>query len=231
MKLSKRLQEIADLVPKGSIVADIGTDHGYVPAYLIQNNISKLVIATDISEGSLEKTINYVKDKQLERKILTRLGDGLEVIKPFEVDTVIIAGMGGLLIGDILEKNKNVTDSITYFILQPMVASKELRQYLIDNKFIIIDEGLVKEDNKFYEIIFAMKGLDYIENHIYYEISQKLIDKNNPLLREFIQNKINISENIMKELKSKESSKSIEKYENLKRSVAIYREVLEKIEG
>ncbi len=84
-------------------------------------------------------------------------GDGLEPIRPFEVDTVIIAGMGGLLIRDILDKDKTKRDSITYFILQPNIASRELREYLYENNFEIIDESLVKEDGKFYEIIYAKK--------------------------------------------------------------------------
>ncbi|WP_406242265.1 tRNA (adenine(22)-N(1))-methyltransferase [Tissierella carlieri] len=157
MKLSERLLTLANLVPKNSIVADIGTDHGYIPAYLIENKISKKVIGTDISKGSLDKIIEYVKELGFEDKIDSRLGDGLEVIKPYEVDTVIIAGMGGLLIRDILEKHKEISNSIIDFILQPMVAAKELRQYLIENNFEIIKEELVKEENKYYEIIHAKK--------------------------------------------------------------------------
>ena len=158
MKLSNRLMTIAKLVPNNSIVADIGTDHGFVPAYLIENRISKKVIGTDISKGSLDKIIEYVKELGFEDRIDTRLGDGLEVIKPYEVDTLIVAGMGGLLIKEILEKNKAVSDSIINFILQPMVAGKELREYLISNNFEILKEKLIKEDNKYYEIIYAKKG-------------------------------------------------------------------------
>ena len=135
MKLSERLMTIISLIPQNSIVADIGTDHGYIPAYLIENKISKKVIGTDISKGSLEKIIEYVRGLGYEEKIDSRLGDGLEVVKPYEIDTVIIAGMGGLLIRDILEKDKDVRESIVNFILQPMVAAKELREYLIENNF------------------------------------------------------------------------------------------------
>ena len=92
MRLSERLKAIANFVPSNSIVADIGTDHGYIPVYLIENKISKKVIGTDISKGSLDKIIEYVKQMGFEDKIDTRLGDGLEVIKPYEIDTVIIAG-------------------------------------------------------------------------------------------------------------------------------------------
>ena len=84
MKLSNRLLEVANFVPKDSIVADIGTDHGYIPVFLVENNISNKVIATDISEKSLDKTVNYIKELNLRNNIEPRLGDGLETIKPLK---------------------------------------------------------------------------------------------------------------------------------------------------
>lgn len=183
MKLSKRLQSIANLVPHNSIVGDIGTDHGYIPGYLIENNISKRVIGTDISKGSLEKIIEYVNNNGYSERIFPRLGDGLEAIKPFEVDTIIIAGMGGLLIRDILEKDKDVTKSVVNFIFQPMIAAKELREYLLNNNFEIIREEIVREENKFYEIIFAREGKSSVSDEFYYEISPLLIEEKHPLLK------------------------------------------------
>lgn len=231
MKLSERLMAIANLVPKNSIVADIGTDHGYIPAYLIENKKSKKVIGTDISKGSLDKIIQYVKELGFEDKIDSRLGDGLEVIKPYEVDTVIIAGMGGLLIRDILEKDKEISDSIMDFILQPMVAVKELRQYLIENNFEIINEGLVKEENKYYEIIYARKGKSFIEKEIYYEISPILIREKHPLLKEFVENKIMSAKKILKEIEGIDTEKSKERYLGLEKTIKEYEEVLREIES
>lgn len=231
MKLSERLMAIANFVPKNSIVADIGTDHGYIPAYLIENNISKKVIGTDISKGSLDKIIEYIKELKFEDKIDTRLGDGLEVIKPYEVDTVIIAGMGGLLIRDILENHRKVSDSIIDFILQPMVAQKELREYLIENNFEIVGEELVKEENKYYEIIHARKGKSLIEKEVYYEISPILIQDKHPLLKEFVENKIGAANKILTEIEGLQTEKSKERYLELTNAVKEYREVLEEIEG
>lgn len=231
MKLSKRLESIANFVPSNSIVADIGTDHGYIPAYLIENNISKKVIGTDISKGSLEKIINFISELKLEDKIDTRLGDGLETVKPYEVDTVIIAGMGGLLIRDILEKDKSVSNSIVNFILQPMVASRELREYLLDNNYEITGEDLVKEDNKYYEIIFAKAGKSFVEKDIHLELSPLLIREKHPLLREFIEFKIKSSMHIMEGLKGQETEKTIERYRELSELTIQYKEVLREIEG
>lgn len=231
MNLSKRLSAIKDMVPNNSIVADVGTDHGYIPVYLIENKISKKVIGTDISKGSLDKIIDLVRSLDLEDKIESRLGNGLDVIKPYEVDTLIVAGMGGLLIKDILEKSKKTTESINNFILQPMVGAKELRKYLIDNNFKIVDEDLVLEDNKYYEIIFAKKEKSYMEKDIYYEISKILLDKNHPLIKDFIQYKINKAEKIINEIGSIETEKSKEKHRELKELLIEYREVLVEVEG
>lgn len=231
MKLSYRLQAIADFIQNNTIVGDIGTDHGYIPVYLIKNKISKKVIAADISKNSLDKTIEYVKKTGYEKYIDIRLGDGLDIIKSFEIDTVVIAGMGGLLIRDILDKNKEKRDSITNFILQPNIATKELREYLYRNNFEIIDEKLVKEDNKFYEIIYAKKGKAHITKDIYYEIGEKLIINKDPLLKEFINNKININEKILVELEDKKTHKSEERYKELIEKIQELKAVLKEIEG
>ncbi len=231
MKMSNRLQAIANLIPKNSIVADIGTDHGYIPLFLIENAISKKVIASDISQGSLNKTISYIKELNLINLIIPRLGDGLEIIKPYEVDTVIIAGMGGLLIKDILSKDMNLTNSITNFVLQPMVASKELREYLYNNNFRITDEDLVREDGKYYEIILAKRGMDLVEQDIYYEIGKKLIEKKHPLLKEFMEFKIIKESNIMNNLRDIDTEKSRERFEEIKKTISDYKKVLREIES
>lgn len=230
MKLSERMMSIVKYVPVNSIVADIGTDHGYIPIHLIENNISKLVIAADVSKGSLNKTIIGIEEMRLQERIYPRLGDGLQVIKPFEVDTVVIAGMGGLLIKDILDKDKGITNSITNFILQPNIAVKELREYLLSNGFTICDEDLVKEDGKYYEIIFAKKGIELIREEIYYDVSPILIRKKHPLLKEYIEHKINSNQDIMEAIKdNKSSEKSMERYEELKDLNLKYKEILSPI--
>ncbi|MDR7870160.1 MAG: class I SAM-dependent methyltransferase [Tissierellaceae bacterium] len=231
MDLSNRLLEITKFVPKDSSVADIGTDHGYIPVYLIQNNISKNVIASDISSPSLDKTIEYVNQLDLNEKISPRLGDGLNVVKPNEVDTVIIAGMGGVLISKILEENKDTCNTIETFILQPMVASKELREYLIHNGYMIVDESLAKEGKRFYEIIVAKKGKGTIQKDIYYEIGHKLIEKNHPLLREFIYNKKKSVMDIIAKLITDETVKTKTRYKELTEILEEYREVEREVES
>jgi len=215
MKLTPRLLEIAKMVDKDSIVADIGTDHGYVPVYLIENKISKKVIACDINKAPLQSAIDYINNKKLQNKIDTRLGNGLSPLNKGEVNTVIIAGMGGILIQNILEENKDIAREIDRFILQPMVASIELRKYLYNNNYKIIDEKLAREDNRYYEIIVAEKGQEKITDEIYYEIGKKLIENKDPLLKPFLEKKINKNKIILKNIE-KNSSKENLKYNQIK---------------
>lgn len=231
MKISPRLLAIEYFVKDHSIVADIGTDHGYIPVYLIKNNTSKKVIGTDISKGSLDKAIQYVKELGYEDYIDTRLGNGLEVLKPYEVDTVILAGMGGTLIKDILEKDMEIAKTINNFIFQPMIATKELRKYLYKNNFKIIDEKIVKEDERYYEIIYAIWGKDYVEDEIYYEVSERLVDKKDPILKKFLEFKIQEIENILEKLEEKTTEKANERKEELFFKLKKYEEVFSKYES
>ena len=155
MDISKRLLTIANLVEKNSIVADIGTDHGFVPFYLLENNIADKVYLSDISKDCLNKAVELF-DGRYKGKCDFILSDGLKEFetKDIKVDTVIIAGMGGELISNILEQSLEYVKNIDTLILQPVQAPELLRQYLIENKFEIIDE-IILRDKKFYEIIVA----------------------------------------------------------------------------
>lgn len=226
MKLSNRLKSILELIPQNSILADIGTDHGYIPRELIENKICKFVIATDISAPSLEKTKEMVRNKNLDKKIDTRLGDGLSPIKPFEVDIVLIAGMGGILISEILTRAKQKLDTYETYILQAMVGGYELRKYLVNNGFKIVDEKLVKEDDNIYEIIVAKRGLQTFSKDIDYEISPLLLEKDHPLLREMILSKIKQKEEIIEEIKGIQTERTKSRLEDLLKEIHRYWEVL-----
>lgn len=229
MDLSERLKAIADFVKKNSIVGDIGTDHGYIPIYLIEEGISKRVIASDISRGSLEKAVENVEHAGLKDKIFCRLGNGLDTIKPYEIDTVIIAGMGGILIKEILDSRKDVRDSINNFILQANIATDELRRYLIENGFEIVDEVLVKDSDKYYEIIQARKGVN--PEYDFYKIGDKLIENRDPLLREFIEHKLKLNQAIIEDLLESPVDSVKDRIDFLEDENRKYKEVLVKIES
>lgn len=205
MKLTDRLLKIALLVSKGKKIADIGTDHGYIPVYLLNKGTIPFAILADVNKGPLENARKEVKYNNLTDKTDLRLGSGIEVLKKDEVDEIIIAGMGGILISELLEANKEVAHSVDKLILQPMQAQEELRKYLLGNGYEIVNEVLVKEDFRIYEIIetkYTGKNT-ILEDEIYFEVSKKLIENNDPLLKEFIDKKIYKYNSIIKKLEGK----------------------------
>lgn len=228
LKLTDRLLKIASLVTKGKKVADIGTDHGYIPVYLLNKGDIDYAILADVNKGPLENAKKEVRHNGLMDKVDLRLGSGIEVLEKNEVDEIIIAGMGGILISELLEAKKEVVHSLDKLILQPMQAQNELRKYLLNNGYEILDEVLVKEDFRLYEIIIAKytSNNTQVEDEIFYEIGKKLIENKDPLLNEFIDKKIFMYNSIIKKIedkagesinkKIKESKIAIEKLEKLK---------------
>ncbi|MDO5491556.1 MAG: class I SAM-dependent methyltransferase [Bacillota bacterium] len=157
MQLSDRLQAMADRVPLGDRMADIGTDHGHLPVYLFEREHSPFVVMTDISAPSLEKAKRAAGAYQFGGGMSFRLGSGLEVLEPGEVDTVVIAGMGGKLIRDILSADPEKTRSYSRFVLQPRTAAGALRKWLLEAGFRIFSEDIVEEGHFFPEVITAGK--------------------------------------------------------------------------
>ena len=158
MLLTPRLKKIADLIPLGSTIADIGTDHAYLPSYCILNDICKSAIAMDINKGPLNSAGQTVSNYGIEDKVELRLSDGIEALKKGETDVIVIAGMGGLLIKNILSKDMHLIKEGTLLILQPMLAQKELREFLYETGNSVVDEYLAKESDKIYNIIVAKAG-------------------------------------------------------------------------
>lgn len=156
MKLSQRLMEMYHQVSPGERVADIGTDHAYIPILLMKNNISPFVIMSDISKGSMDKAQRNCKEQGFGLPdSCFRLGDGLSTIQPGEVDTIVIGGLGGRTIAGILASDQNLTNSFSKLILQPRNNSGELRYYLHLTGWTIISERLAKEGKFICEIITA----------------------------------------------------------------------------
>jgi len=154
--LSARLACVASLVPAGARVADIGSDHAYLPAALVLDGKIDFAIAGEVVKGPYENAVHEIKDHQLEGKVIPRLADGLAAIEPADkVDTITIAGMGGSLIASILEKDKNKLTGIKRLVLQPNVGESQLREWLMNNHYQIMTEKIIEEDNHIYEIIVA----------------------------------------------------------------------------
>ena len=153
-KLSKRLQCAADLVREGSFLADVGTDHAYLPVVLVATGKIRGGIASDIHKGPIERARAHVREWGLEKTLSTMLCDGLCGIEPYAPDDILILGMGGELIADILARAPWTKKEGVRLILQPMTHAELLRAFLLENGYGIVKEALVKED-KIYQIICA----------------------------------------------------------------------------
>lgn len=158
--LMPRLQKIYDIVPPCSVAADIGTDHAYIPVCLTKSKKCERAIASDIGKGPLERARATVLKYGEENNISLRLGGGLSTVATGEAQTIIIAGMGGILISRILDEAKETAKKAQTLILQPMTAAEKLREYLVSNGFKTEKEYLVAEDEKIYTIIVAAFGKD-----------------------------------------------------------------------
>lgn len=202
MELSNRLKTVAMMVDKCHCAADIGTDHGYVPIYLVDNNICENVIACDINKGPLHKAEVNINSYNLKDKIECRLSNGLSKLKVGEAQGIIIAGMGGNLIRDILEDGLEVFKNVKFAVLQPVQNPEILREYIYKKGYKILDENLCIDENKFYEIIkIGYDNKPKVMDEIFYEVSKKLIDINHPDIKKFILAKINRYKTIFENIK------------------------------
>ena len=146
MELSKRLTAVAALVTPGSRLADVGTDHGYIPIWLVKNGRIPCAVAMDVNKGPLLRAEENIREEGLEEKIETRLSDGLKKLCPGEADAAVIAGMGGALTIYILEAASRVLPGMKELILQPQSEIAKVRRWLEDQGWQIAEEDMVEED-------------------------------------------------------------------------------------
>lgn len=158
LRLSKRLEAVASNIPPKSILADIGSDHAYLPCYAFLKGYITNAIAGEINEGPYRSAMDQVAKSGLREVIDVRKGNGLEVIEPNEVDCITIAGMGGSLITTILEEGKNKLEGVRRLILQPNIGAINIRKWLMDHQWQIVSETILEEDGKIYEILVADRG-------------------------------------------------------------------------
>lgn len=194
VKISNRLMTAAALVTQGYTLADVGTDHGYIPIYLLQQKKIPAAIAMDINEGPLERAKEHIALYGLQAYIQTRLSDGVAALKPGEVEAVLIAGMGGGLVMHILKDGEKVCQSAKELILQPQSEIERVREFLREKGYTILAEDMVYEDGKFYPMMKvqyqgenAQKALEELKLSDLY--GGLLLQNRHPVLKTFLEKK------------------------------------------
>ncbi len=233
IKLSKRLQASVDFVTCHSRVADIGCDHAYASIYLVQNTIADFCIAMDVKEGPLAKAKENIEKYGCKDKVETRLSDGLAKLKIGEVDTILITGMGGVLIQKILKDAKEVLANSKELIVQPQSDQELVRKYLHQLMFDIKEETMVKEDGKYYTSIYAVNNSYPVEKKakryakkIDYLFGKKLLDKKDPCLFEYLQKKKRKYQQILCHMENLGKTTKNEDYNKIQKMISDIKEAL-----
>ncbi len=190
MRLSLRMKEIIAFVSSGNRVCDVGTDHGFVPIALVSEGICPSAIAVDVNQGPLDIATTNVSEAGLPGKIELRLGDGLSVVSPNEVDTVIIAGMGGDLIAKILTNADEGFRGSKELILSPQSESEKVRHVLHEFGYMIDTEKIIIDQDKPYLIIRANPGEEKYEYEYEYKYGKYLLDKGDKMLYEYLKDQL-----------------------------------------
>ena len=238
--LTERLQTIADCINQGEKVADVGTDHGYLPLYLFEKGITENPIMTDVSPGSLNKAKENALRMFPNRNFDFRLGDGLDVIEKGEVDTVVMAGIGGNLTVEILDWDISKVFSFKKLILQPRNNGGNLRRYLYRYGFELKELFIVTEEKRLCEIMVALVPEEYKGQRNTEDISQvifdypdKLVESRSENARRYLLNEFEKNNNIIEKIKEgmgNTAGSGDEKIEEIKTQINRIKELLDKYE-
>ncbi|SHO47162.1 tRNA (adenine(22)-N(1))-methyltransferase [Anaerocolumna xylanovorans] len=232
MQLSNRLKTVADTVTKGNRVADVGCDHAYIAIYLAENNIAPKVIAMDVNIGPLSRANENIALWRLTGKIETRLSDGLLKLKPSEADSVVIAGMGGALIVKILKEGEESLLGVKELILQPQSEIFFLRRYLHEKCYEIQSEKMVKEDEKYYVIIKAVKAdkAKAYEKDIFYLYGKLLLESREPVVKEYLEREMRLKSQVEAVLAEPATFGSAKRLAEIKEEISVVEEALKYFE-
>ncbi len=229
MQLSKRLKAVASFVTEGNILADIGTDHGYIPIYLVKNGIIPRAFAMDINKGPLERADEHIAEEGLHDSIETRLSNGLDKLYENEADTVLVAGMGGALIIDILQRGRKVLDTVKELVLSPHSEWEEVRRYLGDSGYKIIQEDMLIDAEKYYVIIKAIKEKPEEYDEVQLKYGKILIEEKNEILKEYLLREKDKYLLILENLKTNSSVKAEERMKEIQEELVLVDEALMRI--
>lgn len=186
LEISSRLSQVAHMVSAGKRLADVGTDHGYIPVYLVKNQIIPSALAMDLRSGPLERAKEHVAQYQLQEKIECRLSDGFANCSADEFDCAVIAGMGGELMIHILDAKKEIMDANKEFILQPQSEIDKVRRYVHSRGYKIEAEEFLFDGGKYYTIMKILPGKQKFQYEYEYQYGQFCICQKNLILKEYL---------------------------------------------
>lgn len=221
IELSKRMKMNADLVPEGCFLADIGCDHGYVSIYLARKKRCARILAMDVNPGPLAIARAHIQQENLQESIFCRLSDGLSALAPGEVDTVLLAGMGGILICRILEAKPEVLTGIDTLILQAQSDWGMVRQTIWKLGFMIDEEQVCQDAGKYYLVIRAIRGKEqksYTEEEVTY--GRLLPQRKDKRYEQWLQKEKKKREAVLHELQKHETKNSLKRISELQKEVA-----------
>lgn len=190
----------ASFVTPGNRLADVGTDHGYIPIALVQEKIIPSALAMDVNPGPLERAKQHIREFHLESDIHTRLSDGVQSLQPGEADSVLIAGMGGALTVKILQEGREVLRTVKELILQPQSEIDKVRRYLEQAGYKITKEDMVWEEGKYYQVMKAEAGEMHYGCENFYHYGKLLLESGHPVLRKYLTQRRALCEQLLKKL-------------------------------
>lgn len=212
MNIGDRLEAIGKLVPQGCVLADIGTDHAYLPVWLLEQGKIASAIAGDIAEGPCLAAKNTVSMHGMKGKVEVRLGSGLKVLQAGEADCIAIAGMGASTMIEILEADMPLAVEAKRLVLQPMAGAASLRKWLIQNGWCIVAEDLVADGRHLYEIMAVERGESETFSDAVLEIGPSLIEAKHPLLAKQFERQINNYKKLLANMGKSKQARASEKY-------------------
>lgn len=235
VKLSKRLQMLADMVTQGNSVADVGCDHGFLSVYLVQSGQSPRALAMDVRQGPLMAAKEHIETWGLEDYIALRLSDGLKEFGIGEAETIVCAGMGGKLMEKILTESLEKAKSVRELVLQPQSELREFRMFLREKGFFVSREEAVFEEGKFY---FAMKAA-YREREaekpaecsgreqlLYDSFGERLLMRRHPVLKEYINRRLTAVEEVAETLASGNTERTAARRRELEQELVLLKSAL-----
>lgn len=216
MELSKRLQAVADLVTAHYKLADIGTDHAYIPIYLTQQKKITEAVALDVNEGPLQRAEEHIRENGLEAEIETRLSNGFQALQPGEVQSAVIAGMGGGLVIRILTEGAEVVRKLEECILQPQSEIEKVRAFLLEKGYEFLEEDMVCEDGKYYPMMHVIHGHMESWTDIEWKYGAFLLKERNPVLWDFLKKEAQSLTDVIHSLEQVSGERAKERLDELK---------------